>query len=829
MKKTTLIIFLIFFTNFLIGQSIVKIGYLDSEKIISLMPETKSAKKVFENKKESLQYELEMMQEEYNNKVDDYIYNAKTWSVQFKEKKELEIQKLQRTIHDFQINLENNIKALEKEFNDPINSRINKTIKDIAKKNGYSIIFNEESILYHSNDCDNLLNLVSNKMNIPTQYNSKNKYLAVRNPKFGYCNINELYTNMPEAESAQNKLRDKQTLLEKEFNSEAEKLQNLIKEYTANTENWSNSDSEKKYTELKNLQQQLLEFRENVVNSLLAYEKELMRPVEDKVLNIIKEVAFENQFSIITHGDYIFNIPNQLFNITKKCKKRLGISSSSAKKNNSPKTNFSYAYINSEDIMPKLPYYIHKKNEITELKTQKEIKLIFMMADFKSEMERYSSKSKSTSAKEQEQIGENLLNLKYDIQYEQEKLINTIQYKNLELQRNPLEIIRKRTNEISKEKNIDFVFLFSAVLFVDETFINLNKFYFNDKPILVESPIDKNKPTIKIIEPEINRGFKVVQKNSIDIIVEVKDKSGILEVYINNQKAPFIGNNIFHKTIYLGYGENIITVKAIDTKNNITIEEFKLERKSEVIVNNNIQNKKLINAGKYYALIIGNNVYSDAAISSLDEPINDAFKLYDVLTTKYNFEKTNVSFLKNATYVQMIEAFDDLSNKITPDDNLLVFYAGHGWWDEEKKLGYWLPTDAKKRSTAFWIANSRISDYMSSINSKHTLLIADACFSGSIFKTRNAFGDAQPAINKLYALTSKKAMTSGNLKEVPDKSVFLKYLVKRLAENTEKYISADQLFSSFRQAVLNNSPTEPQYGTIQNAGDEGGEFIFIKR
>lgn len=35
------------------------------------------------------------------------------------------------------------------------------------------------------------------------------------------------------------------------------------------------------------------------------------------------------------------------------------------------------------------------------------------------------------------------------------------------------------------------------------------------------------------------------------------------------------------------------------------------------------------------------------------------------------------------------------------------------------------------------------------------------------------------------------------------------------------------LFASFRKAVLNNSPTEPQYGTIQNSGDEGGEFIFI--
>ena len=37
------------------------------------------------------------------------------------------------------------------------------------------------------------------------------------------------------------------------------------------------------------------------------------------------------------------------------------------------------------------------------------------------------------------------------------------------------------------------------------------------------------------------------------------------------------------------------------------------------------------------------------------------------------------------------------------------------------------------------------------------------------------------------------------------------------------------LFTNFRTAVLNNSPTEPQYGIIQNAGDEGGEFMFIRK
>ena len=102
-------------------------------------------------------------------------------------------------------------------------------------------------------------------------------------------------------------------------------------------------------------------------------------------------------------------------------------------------------------------------------------------------------------------------------------------------------------------------------------------------------------------------------------------------------------------------------------------------------------------------------------------------------------------------------------------------------------------------------------------------------FRGAIFKTRTAFPDAQKAIQKLYELTSRKAMTSGTLTEVSDRSAFINFLVERLENNTEKYLSSEQLFSSFRIAGINNSDAIPQYGEIKNVGDQGGDFIFIKK
>jgi hypothetical protein len=232
-------------------------------------------------------------------------------------------------------------------------------------------------------------------------------------------------------------------------------------------------------------------------------------------------------------------------------------------------------------------------------------------------------------------------------------------------------------------------------------------------------------------------------------------------------------------------------------------------------------------AGNFYALLIGINDYQSPEINDLDNPLKDAESLYDVLISKYTFKEKDIIFLKNPTLNDIIATLDNLAGKLNVNDNLLIFYAGHGYWDEKGKLGYWFPSDATKNSTVKWFRNSTLRDFIGSIQTKHTLLIADACFSGAIFKTRAAFTDASQGIKKLDELPSRRAMTSGILQEVPDESVFLKYLVKRLAENEEKFLPSELLFSSFKTAVMDNSSNVPQFGVIQNVGDEGGDFIFI--
>lgn len=339
---------------------------------------------------------------------------------------------------------------------------------------------------------------------------------------------------------------------------------------------------------------------------------------------------------------------------------------------------------------------------------------------------------------------------------------------------------------------------------------------------------DISPPRIKIISPQLDSNSTThISTSNIYLIGRITDESGIQSFLINDSIIIPDENGFFQQSYILAEGLNPIKIDASDEYTN-SVSKF-------LYLINDGTNETIVNAdefdvaGKYYGLIIGIDNYSDPGLIDLDHPISDATLLYSTLFGNYMFEPENLTLLKDPTRADIIMNLDKLSNQLAENDNLLIFYAGHGYWDEVKETGYWLPADANLFSSVNWIRNSTIQDFVDDISTKHTLLITDACFAGSIFKTRGAFYDASIAVNKLYSLSSRKAMTSGTLKEVPDESVFIEYFMKRLLDNDKKYLSVSELYYSIQEAVLNNSPNIPQYGVIQDTGDEGGDFIFIKR
>jgi uncharacterized caspase-like protein len=186
-----------------------------------------------------------------------------------------------------------------------------------------------------------------------------------------------------------------------------------------------------------------------------------------------------------------------------------------------------------------------------------------------------------------------------------------------------------------------------------------------------------------------------------------------------------------------------------------------------------------------------------------------------------------------------------LRKELTDKDNLLVYYAGHGHWDEKIQRGYWVPVDGDTDSNVNWIATFAITDILSAMSAMHVLVVADSCYSGAL--TRSALARLEAGTSEearrhwLKVLRDKRSRTvlsSGDLQPVLDSgggnhSVFAKAFLDALNENDE-ILTGQRLYDRVSARVAFAAAAElleqnPQYAPIRFAGHESGDFVFIPR
>ncbi|MES2828453.1 MAG: tetratricopeptide repeat protein [Bacteroidota bacterium] len=345
-----------------------------------------------------------------------------------------------------------------------------------------------------------------------------------------------------------------------------------------------------------------------------------------------------------------------------------------------------------------------------------------------------------------------------------------------------------------------------------------------------ETSLDKTAPIIVLTEPAPSRGIKVVAAGANFMIKgTATDISGIKEVLVNGVKMFVQPTGEFWGDVPMKSGGNVLKIQSTDLAGNTGEKVFEIQGtltstpSNDIIAVNDYK-------GENYCLLIAAQNYQDSAIPSLDKPIGDAIKLKKVLRENYGFSSENIISLFNPTSTDIKRQLLEISIKLKPEDNLIIFYAGHGIWVEKEKKGYWLMIDAEYKDVGTWLPNKVVLDLIAKLPTRHTLLITDACFSGSVFKTRGISDKAPTAIKELDNKITRVAITSGNDTEVPDESVFMKYLIKALSQNKEPYLTAQKMFiTQILEAVMTESKTEPRYGTLELAGHVGGDFIFTKK
>lgn len=359
-----------------------------------------------------------------------------------------------------------------------------------------------------------------------------------------------------------------------------------------------------------------------------------------------------------------------------------------------------------------------------------------------------------------------------------------------------------------------------------------------------------SKPAIQILEPPVlaTRGaepiLRVRSGGSAQIIRgRIVAPAGIRVATLNGRRLKVDSKGLFNTALPVPNKEIAVVVQATDIQGRTEEFVFRLlPEKAPETQDDDVsrigRTAHSIDFGRYYAVVIGNDEYTN--YPWLKTAVSDARKVADILRRDYGFD---TRLITNADRYTVLSALNEVRSKLKEEDNLLIYYAGHGEIDSSTKQGYWLPVDAEKGSSANWVSNTAITDLLNTIKAKHVLVVADSCYSGSM--TRSSIPRLNTKMNDehfqkwlqlMKKTRSRTVLTSGGLKPVLDSvggkhSVFAQAFLKELKRG-DGVLDAYRIYRDVAGQVQQIAASVgfdqvPTYAPIKHAGHGGGEFLLV--
>lgn len=332
------------------------------------------------------------------------------------------------------------------------------------------------------------------------------------------------------------------------------------------------------------------------------------------------------------------------------------------------------------------------------------------------------------------------------------------------------------------------------------------------------------------------------------VVGRVSQPQSIERLSINDLPVVLADNGLFRASVEVPPGGLEVRIEALSRRGEVAELSFNVLASEAANADSGRRSPAPgvlpanIKLGRYHALVIGNNTYADTRFAALGSAVNDATAVAQLLRERYGHE---TRLLLNATRLDMLSAIAELRERLKPEDNLLVYYAGHGELSADGREGYWIPVDARSGDAASWISNRAISDLLEGMASRHVLVVADSCYSGALtgvglpsYAATEPGADWANWVRELSSSRSRLALTSGGLQPVPDSgsgrhSYFARAFLNVLQDNNRVLEGARlyrEINSSLALAALDAPVSQvPQYAPIQFAGHEAGEFFFKPR
>lgn len=146
-------------------QAQKKSGYVNSQELLSIMPEAQKADADLKAYIQTLDEQFKTMATEGQTKMKEYEANATTWTDAVKEVKEKELQDLNNRLQEFQGSADEKIGKKREELYKPLLDKAQTAIRAVGTEGSYDYIYDGSALLY-AKDSENLLPLVKTKLGI---------------------------------------------------------------------------------------------------------------------------------------------------------------------------------------------------------------------------------------------------------------------------------------------------------------------------------------------------------------------------------------------------------------------------------------------------------------------------------------------------------------------------------------------------------------------------------------------------------------------------------------------------------------------------------------
>jgi hypothetical protein len=344
----------------------------------------------------------------------------------------------------------------------------------------------------------------------------------------------------------------------------------------------------------------------------------------------------------------------------------------------------------------------------------------------------------------------------------------------------------------------------------------------------------------------------------LEVVVRVASTNGVKSVRVNGQVQATDAQGLLSIPLTVGDAPSTVLVQAEDEVGAQAQAELKLVQRSAPLVEStapatatpasavlaaaavtsvNTPPLAPLVGGKRHALVIANQAYK--RWTPLDTPRADAQAVATVLKQRFGFE---VTLLQDVTRQQLLSALGKLRQQVGPQDQVLVYYAGHGQMDTVTARGYWIPVDGDEKDIAQWVSVIDVTDQLSAMSARHVLVIADSCYSGTLTRSLVPAVDQaltlEQRVGPLRQLSQQRArvaMTSGGMEPVVDggsinHSLFARSLLDVLGQ-VHSPMAAQELHGAVAARFAHLArrlkiQQQPQYAPIGFAGHEAGDFVL---